>query len=76
MVTGSSQAARRAVAQLKAEPSQYVGQAHSTTHRRQTSKPRDVLKGSNVTPSDHKALHTITYGQKIYNYFDFIGETA
>ena len=28
------------------------------------------------TPSDGKALHTITYGNKIYNYFDFIDETA
>ena len=28
------------------------------------------------THSDGKALHTITYGQKICNYLDFIGETA
>ena len=28
------------------------------------------------TDSDQKALHTITYGNKIYNYLDFIGETA
>ena len=35
-----------------------------------------LLKGEPATPSAYKALHTITYGQQICKYLDFIDEIA
>ena len=61
---------------INIKPRRSMIETPSTDQLCVTSRLPSEVHATLHTPSDGKALHTITYGNKIYNYLDFIGETA